>query len=242
MKKWITTYSKLLVAPLGKKLRDLNANVVVDAVETNNGYDYITTPDASGWMASASLEPYVEGYPKDCVDIAAIQTPAKNDAEQYVVWKGLKQYNLCGQLCVAYLLGLPLSQVLEVWEAKQPSFFKRVFGSGVARGTGDGELLDMLTIFGEVATRYTAKSYTPHALKELAGGVIAGVKIDTGTGRLRGQGAGHWVVVTDVSEERTGYGLVWIYNPFPNRIEVYSWNEFVASARTPYGVTIARGD
>jgi len=41
-----------------------------------------------------------------------------------------------------------------------------------------------------------------------------------------------------VVQERMGRGLVYVYNPFPNREEVYSWREFAASAMSPYGVEL----
>jgi hypothetical protein len=66
--------------------------------------------------------------------------------------------------------------------------------------------------------------------------VIASVNMDGGTGWLRGSGVLHWVVVTKVIPERNGLGFVEVYNPAMNRIEYYSWQEFINSARMPYGV------
>jgi hypothetical protein len=59
--------------------------------------------------------------------------------------------------------------------------------------------------------------------------VIAGVTQNTnleglGAARLRPKSVGHWVVVTGVSEES-----IYVNNPFMNRRETYSWNEFLAS-------------
>jgi hypothetical protein len=80
--------------------------------------------------------------------------------------------------------------------------------------------------------------YTIKGMRKLleSGSVIASVNMDGGSGILRGSGVLHWVVVTKVTPERNGLGWVEVYNPAMNRIEVYSWQEFINSARLPYGV------
>ena len=80
--------------------------------------------------------------------------------------------------------------------------------------------------------------YTVSGLKAIAGRAVVSVRMDKWTGRLKPSGVLHWVVVTDVIPERTGYGGVEVYNPFPNRIEAYSWAEFTASAGVPIGVVL----
>ena len=67
---------------------------------------------------------------------------------------------------------------------------------------------------------------------------VASVNIDGSTGLLRGSGVLHWVVLTKISPERNGLGLVELYNPAMNRIECYSWQEFINSAHQPYGVYV----
>ncbi len=253
MKKWtsFSGYTTLLPAPgaTGTKLCDINPNSVVEATgETQeiNGvtYERVTyhaNNTFDGWVERRKVEPYNENFPRDCVDIKAIQTPDPRDAEQYVLWKGAKQVNMCGELSVCYLLKISLAQMLDKWETAAPSFWKSVFGQGMARTTGEDDLVRMFSIFDvkaeALASKY--KSYTPGLLTDLIGAIVS-VKISPTTGRLNGGGVGHWVVVTDVLSERIGYGLVYIYNPFPNRIEVYSYAEFLASARVPYGVMMTK--
>lgn len=245
MKKW-TSYIGYtsLVDNRGVKLRDLNPNTVVDAtgeVKILNGMTlervvYFTDVRNDGWIESAKVEEYRENYKRDCVNISAIQTPSKQDAEQYVLWKSHKQTNMCGEMSVCYLLNISLVHLLERWEVAQPSFWQSVFGMGKARGTGESELVKMFDLFDVKAktlqTNY--KRYTPYILEGLIGAIV-GVKISGSTGRLTSSGIGHWVVVTDVLSERVGYGLVEVYNPFPNRVEVYSYAEFLASAKAPLG-------
>ena len=59
--------------------------------------------------------------------------------------------------------------------------------------------------------------------------LIAGVTISTkmqtaGAGRLKPNGVGHWVVITGFSNK-----YVYVNNPFMNRRETYSWDEFLKS-------------
>lgn len=254
-KKWTNSlsYTPLMQLPKkGIKILDLNPAVVLESTGAISTSDdgliwecvlyHTLSKTYVGWIESRLLDPYVEGFAKNCVEVSDIQTPDPTDAEQYVLWNKYRQVNLCGELAVCYLLNIPLSTLLKHWEIKQPSFFKRVFGQGMARGTGDGELVEMFALFGGVAQRLTEllKVYTPYGLSRLIDekGVIVGVKIDGKSGRLHGQGVGHWVVVTKVFPERTNYGMVEIYNPYPNRVEVYSYQEFLASARTPFGAVI----
>jgi hypothetical protein len=250
MKKWTaySGYTALRPAPgaSGAKLCDIYPNTIIESTgETQevNGviFERVTAYNSGknfdGWVERAKIESYHENFPRDCVDVKAIQTPDIRDAEQYVLWKATKQVNMCGELSVCYLLKISLAQLLEKWEVTAPSFWKSVFGQGRARGTGESDMIQMLNLFDTKAVtlhdRY--KSYTPGLISNLVGAIVA-VKISTATGRLNGSGVGHWVVVTEVLNERVGYGLVYVYNPFPNRIEVYSYAEFLASARMPYGV------
>jgi hypothetical protein len=111
----------------------------------------------------------------------------------------------------------------------------------MARGTGEDELVKMFGLFNTKAETLQPKykRYTPELLTKLTGAIV-GVKISSATGRLKGGGVGHWVVVTNVVNERVGYGLVYVYNPFPNRIEVYSYAEFLASAQVPFGAIMVK--
>jgi hypothetical protein len=198
-----------------------------------------------GWVYIGWLEDYEEHYPANCVEIPN-QTPDLRDAAQYFLLNGIKQTNICGEACAAYILGKSLQEILDNWKREEPSIWKSVFGEGKLRGTGYGELISIFEIYSVQAKSLTdmltdpviaRPRYTVSGLRDLvaSGNVIAGVNIDN-AGRLKPSGMRHWVVVTAVHPERTGYGTVEIYNPFPNRIEIYSWNEFHTSAKVPTGV------
>lgn len=248
MKKYISKpygYTPLLATPdlRGKKLCDLNPNATVTLPDIHLlGFELVEyaaeNKTMTGWVESKHLDIYRENLPRNCVDLTDIATPALNDAEQYVIWHERKQVNMCGEICVCYLLGHKLSALLELWEHKEPSLFKRIFGSGMAGGTYNADLQTIFEMFGESAMLIndkTHKYYTPQIVADLRGAIV-GVKISSVTGRLTGSGVGHWVVIVDIMQERFGYGMVTIYNPFSNRHEIYSYAEFLASARTPFGV------
>jgi len=259
-KKWVNRFTPLYKPAanmdevpliLRIKLMDLFERAIVEATgEKREPYEevnYISEKGTTtGWIHGADLEDYVENYPRDCVVIFN-QTPAPNDFEQYFIFNGFKQVNACGELCVAYILGISLQEMLENWQVKDPSFWKRIFGGGRARGTGSGELAEMFDIFAQESKQLTTALYEPHIKRSrytikgmqrllATGSVIASVNIDGGSGLLRGSGVLHWVAVTKVTAERNGLGFVEVYNPAMNRIEVYSWLEFINSARQPYGV------
>jgi hypothetical protein len=246
MIKWVikqSGYAPIMESPVSRiKLADISLRYIVESLnEVDGEWEKIKWGNKIGWMKSIYLEEYKETLPKDSVYIKNIQTKDEFDAQQYIDWNGIKQVNMCGQLCVAYLLGLSLSEYLDVWQIKEPSLWKRIFGQGRARGTGPSELIEMMNIFsvdGRLLSDKIDIAYSPHMLHRLSNSVIVSVRINSLTGRLNGSGILHWVVVTDSLEERSGYGTVRIYNPYPNRIEEYSFTELLASARSPYGVVM----
>jgi hypothetical protein len=261
-KKWVNRFAPLLkpnadmekvpvILPV--KIMDLFERTIVEATgEKREPYEevrYITESNVfTGWVHQADLEDYIENYPRNCVVIYN-QTPIPNDFEQYFIFNGIKQVNACGELCVAFVLGISLQELLENWQVKLPAFWKSIFGSGRARGTGSGELQNMFEIYAQESRQLTTALYEPHIKRSRytikgmqrllnTGSVIVSVNIDSGTGLLRGSGVLHWVAVTKVTAERNGLGFVELYNPAMNRIECYSWQEFLNSARQPYGVYV----
>lgn len=259
-KKWVNRFTPLYkpaanmdIVPLTLRIKimDLYERTILEATgEVRDPYEevnYITEKGViTGWVHGADLEDYVEKYPRDCVVIYN-QTPAPNDFEQYFIFNGVKQVNACGELCVAYILGISLQEMLENWQVKAPSFWKSIIGGGRMRGTGSGELSMMFDIFAQPSIQLTTALFEPHIKRSrytikgmqrllAAGAVIASVSMDGASGWLRGSGVLHWVVVTKVIPERNGLGFVEVYNPAMNRIEYYSWQEFINSAHQPYGV------
>lgn len=254
MKYFVNTYASFRKGPstTAPKWQDLPEKTVVDYLgEPYLGWSAVEYMGKLGYIANTLIEPYWETLPKNCVKIDN-QTPEENDFAQYFLYRGLKQLNACGQLSICMALGLSMSDFMDTWEITNPSLFKRIMTATMRMsGTYKTDLRDMCRAYSlEVPYMETVtldpwlkrSRYTPAVLERLTdtGYPIVGVKMDANTGRLRGSGIGHWVMVTRVIPERNGYGLVELYNPAPNRIEQYSYDEFLASARYPTGIWIPK--
>ena len=242
--KWtsLSGYTPLLSEPRANapKMNGININpsTVLDMTGRVSGeYEEVVYRGWTGWVKSERLEPYVETLAKNQVSLEGIQTVDPYDAEQYVTVKGKRQVNLCGEICVSYLLDASLPFLLERIE-QTPKLWKSLFPDNVGRTTGALDLKAMFENFGVESHVLTYKQYTPAMLEKLCGRAIVSVRMNRATGELNGSGVGHWVVPLRVVQERMGRGLVCVYNPFPNREEVYSWREFAASAMSPYGVEL----
>ncbi len=59
--------------------------------------------------------------------------------------------------------------------------------------------------------------------------LLVHVSIDGVTGKLRGAGVGHWIVVDKVTPDGVNGGRVELYNPFRNKRQEYSYDELVNS-------------
>lgn len=267
-KKWVVAQAPLRELPNAKsrKLLDLPFGALASLTgRTEPGVTsgvlhewveviYLTASQRHvGWVYDGYLEAYTEEFQPHVV---SIQSPTinPNDAAQYMVWHGKTQYNLCGELCVCYIAGDEIEAMLSKWEAQAITIYQRVFGSGgMARGTNTAELDSMLSIYGypTPSTRLDTglrdpllgrPVVTPGRMAAMLSNhrAIVGVKISKSTGDLRTSGILHWVVVEDVAPDGINRGWVELYNPFPNRMQRYSWAEFVASMGAPYGIWVRR--
>lgn len=257
MKYWVNAYApmydvngvKITTVPERAVVETLSWRDTFGGVVRENVVYYSADKSYRGFIYEGYLEPYTRNYQFNCVAIAS-QTPQENDAEQYAIINGVKQTELCGEISAAYLLGVSLDDVLAEWQREKPSIFQVVFNlfsTRKARGTGPGELATIFQAFEKNAVMLSdalrdpvlkVPRYTVTGLSAVARRAIVGVKINKLTGRLSASGILHWVVVTKVIPERTGYGLIEIFNPFPDCVEVYGWEQFIASAGVPYGVVM----
>ena len=203
-----------------------------------------------GWAYTKYLEELSYEFPLAGV-FTSSQTPNPVDAAQYIIWKNNVQYNLCGEGCVAFLFGETIETFLEKWEAKPVSYFQRVFQGGKAATTSVADLKDMVSVYGAETESirdlvYDAVSngslISPGTLRDLADVwcLIMGCKISVVTGELKPNGVPHWIVLDKVIPDGINNGTVEIYNPFPDRVQRYSWKEFLSSIGTPYGIGIKR--
>lgn len=198
-----------------------------------------------GYIEEKYLEPYIHALEFNCVDLSDIQTPEGSDAAQYVIWDGVKQTNECGPISIAYLLKLPLSAILSNWKTTGPKLYKRIFGQGKATGTTTQDLIDIFALADIKAENIGLKfkKYQPYFLEQYfqENEIIFSCYLKTQTGRLSGSGVLHWSVIKNIVCDGIGFGWVNIFNPFGNKIEKYSWQEFLLTTRNyPYGVSIKR--
>lgn len=255
MKKWCVWLTPLFEKPGGRKLLDLPPYAIVDATDTQDGYAIVEWRDNSnrphvGWANCDLLEDYVREFPSGVV-LTQNPTPNPNDFEQYLVRFG---NNLCGHFCVAFVAGWKFE--IEGWldTLKPYPWYARLFPGGMGRTTGIADLDKLLSTFegyqtpsptvDKALTRSAPKiaKYVPGRVAEILteNYIIAGCKIDRGNGRLRGSGVPHWVVLDRCVPDRFG-GWIELYNPAPDSMERYSWQEFIASAGQPFGIVVQRG-
>jgi hypothetical protein len=261
-KLWAVGYAPLRDAPgAGHKYLDIPTHALVDntgeQVETMYGgqntlWLKVTYRGKTGWAYAGFFEDYEEHYPIAEVEIEN-QTPETDDLAQYFYYEGDEKNNMCGQLSVAWILGIPVMQILDRWKVGSPPFYARIFGGKADRGTSADDLDNLLDLYGIetpclrfgngltdpllerplVTPRRMEKMLETHQL-------IASVHIDTISGNLRGSGALHWVVVDRIVADGVNRGFMELYNPAPNRVQLYSWDEFIKSAGSPYGLWVPR--
>ena len=144
--------------------------------------------------------------------------------------KNLRHTRLCGELCVATLVGSDIFPLLQQWYVAVPRAKTILEGN---EGTGISDLQSMLNLYGWQSDIFQYSSSvaptSPARVKEvLMSGrfAIVGVGI-YGSGNLGGK-IRHWVVLEDIIPVGRS-GWVRLYNPFRNREEVYNYDLFLES-------------
>jgi len=153
-------------------------------------------------------------------------------------------HNLCGEFCVAALCGTDLVPLLNKWIPAYSEAKPILSGD---RGTSIPDLQSLLDTSGLKYEFFRGEAsvapLTPGYFRKMldAGKMaIAGVGI-TRSGTLKfNSGIRHWVVIEDVI--RVGNtGWVRLYNPFPNKEEVYAFDEvFGSNAASGAGLWVER--
>lgn len=257
-----TVFQPLYVGPSRRsiKILDLPPGSILQDITTIHEGEFINVvyPTNKKFHYGYVLSKWAEPYTYDVGRILRIRmgTASSSDAAQYIIYKDSIQYNLCGELCVLYCANwfeAELEEWLDAWESKSPNFWNSVFKNGRSRTTGISDLNKMLDLFdGYQTPMITIQSalmdadlerplMTPGRILDVLYDhrIIIGCKIEGQFGRLRPSGIAHWVVVESIEPEGRG-GLVKIYNPFSNRAETYTWEQFVESVKTPYGILVPR--
>ncbi len=174
------------------------------------------------------------------------QALALKSAAQYIDIKSVvgstkRHFNLCGEFCVASLLGSDIMPVLMSWKAKEPHALPIL--NNVNRGTTPSELLTLLNLYGWNGVPYqyssTVTPTSPKRLKDLllsGKKVISGVTITPGGKVSIKGGICHWVILEDAIPVGND-GWIRLYNPFMNREEVYTFDTYIAAvSKFPIGL------
>jgi hypothetical protein len=189
-----------------------------------------------------------EYYPDHILKIPNA-TPETRDAAQYMFHRGRKQFNLCGEFCVAYCMQDEahtddIDEFLAYWEAKEPKWYNSLFKDKLARTTGVYDLKKMLGAYDVTNTLPLADVIfkNPYVVREqlVSYQAIVGVQIDY-TGYLVSKSIPHWVVLESVLVIDDLHAICSVYNPFTNAMEPYSWKELMTSTGAyKYGLWIER--
>jgi hypothetical protein len=239
------------------KISDIPAGAIVvptgevQDLETNGQrmrWEQVTYRGKTAWVHSAYVEELFEKFPDYEVGIPTA-TEDETDAAQYMILNGDVKYNMCGELCVAFIGGDDILTFVNKWKETSPVYYNWAIAGNKDEPTGIDVLHSMLKVYGYRSNTSNIINFSTGLTDPIVGlraspgrfqkmlenyYLIAGVKIDRISGKLRGQGIGHWVVLDQIQPNGINGGWVEIYNPFPNKRQEYSYDEFVASCSGPY--------
>lgn len=266
-KKWCVAAGTFRELPDGIPIRTLLKGTVVDftgATDVKNGrqWSQVKHKGKMGWARNAVLEDFADRFSNFEVVIPH-PTPEEDDAEQYMFLPGEdgKKRNMCGQLCAAFIIKIDIEAFVADWKVKAKRFYELSIAGRVDNGTGIDSLESMFKVSpynavpGDVFRFELGMRDPITGILLVSAGkmkkmledyyLVAGVRIKQGdlTGRLSGQGLGHWVVVDKVSpngKNGGNGGWVEIYNPFPNKKQEYSYDEFMQSFAGTLGLWVKR--
>jgi hypothetical protein len=195
------------------------------------------------------LETLLEKFKDFAVDIPEkFRNPNPARASQYIFWKdNQEKHNLCGEFCLAFIGGENIETFLDKWAEKDfPAYKRFVIGN---QPTLINDIKSMLKIYygdaphvefkeGLMALSPALKlndinSYmTPGRMKRMLEDhyLIAHVGLREGRLCTKAGGAntyvGHWILVDKIEPEGVDRGWVEVYNPYPNKRQMYSYTEF----------------
>jgi hypothetical protein len=174
-----------------------------------------------------------------------------------VIDRKLIHKNLCGEFCVAALMGKDMIPLLQEWRNEDPykELAENLNCQHLKQGqrktvdfilkcnwtTGLGNLQSILSLDGIHNEIWDYKAHiNPTSPKRIKDMILSGKKAIVGvmqstrselkrlTDRNCGTGTPHWVVIEDAIPVGNS-GWIRIYNPFCNHSQVYTFDEFIAS-------------
>ena len=196
--------------PNGTMLLDVPSDAVIEATGKqqvvqisgkNTVWSEIPLKEKTGWVNEAYLEEYAEKFSKIEVHIANL-TPDPVDAAQYLFVQGGVKQNLCGEFSVAFILGKDIDSLLNDWKEKTLAHYNNILAGSKDLTTGPGDLELILKLYGysrkeghvmdfKIGLTDPVAGYLPSIgrMKNVPENyfLIAGVHIDSVTGKLRGK-------------------------------------------------------
>lgn len=252
--KWCIKETSLYEAPGGKKqnvslstnrLYELTGNQEISS--SGKPWTEIKFVDKDGiqrqgWVQDVYLEAYADDPVSQGFEVLIPNpTPDSTDAAQYMKWERDARYtNMCGELCVAFIAGEDIETFLNKWKNMEGSQYKAIIPFDIP--TGASVVSNMLQVYGYPSKYIPFQDglggkndllYTPGRFQKMLAThyLIAAVRIDSVAGNIGEGPVGHWVVLDKVIPDGINRGWVEIYNPFPNKRQVYSFDEFKRSCK-----------
>lgn len=134
-----------VVEPTGQQ-QHLSVNAK-DSLWTEVQYTGADGVVKTGWVNDAWLDEYIEQFPDPEVQIPN-PTPEPTDAPQYMLVEGKTKFNMCGELCIAFVVREDIESVLAKWRTAAPSFYNSILAGDRDKPTGAEDLRSILTAYG----------------------------------------------------------------------------------------------
>lgn len=243
-------FAVVSIAPEFKKVTDKNGFVWSEVVFKDE-----KNQEIQGWIKDSSLEDVIENFIEGVVSIPPnLLSPNPLDAIQNLLleWesKEVIKTNLCGEFCVAFVGGDDIETFLNKWKNYDKLYYPWAIGGKNNQALFWYNLDKMLEVYGHKSPNPKFKDKlsdpgigfapTPGRFQRQLETryLIANVRIETPSGKLvskeKNEGVGHWVVLNKVTPYGINRGRVEIYNPYHNRMEEYSYSDFIRSVAPTY--------
>ena len=196
--------------------------------------------ERTGWVQDVYLEELVEDPSSHGFEVHIPNpTTDSTDAAQYMKWEKPRHVNMCGELCVAFIGGDDIETFLTKWKGMAGTRYHQIVPDD--RPTGSDEVDNMLKVYGYpvpnlrfkdgLTDQYTGLKTSPGRFQRMLAThyLIAAVQIDKFAGNIGEGKVGHWVILDKITPDGVDSGWVEIYNPFPNKRQIYSKAEFIRS-------------
>jgi hypothetical protein len=233
----------------------------------NQGGKSVEIP-VHGWVDERYLDAYVEEFPRNLpgnqvliADKLRNPNATPNSAQQYIVLGDQNpqvKFDLCGEFCVAYMVGEEIETVLQKWQNQMPNMYNKLVGPGQDQLTGADDLFNILksvynytadediqpiTSDGKALAAKDLKARLQEELQDYYFLALVKSNLPRVNSTMIGPGGlvaidsssktdqrNHWVVV-DASTHQGN--IVEIYNPLFNRRETYDFILFYYSSNQP---------